>query len=192
MLVFAVTLNASFAQGTLVFDQESSNDETYSDGGAFIQFYGSVGQSFTPSLSTVGFVRLKLYDVNPGNSLGATLVVNLRSNAINGPILGTATPIVFGDGFAGSVNFFFASAVAVVPNTTYLFEAVVQTGDSWVARTIGDFYSNGSFYGSGFPFSAADMWFREGIVVPEPASVSLVFLGGMAAWFGSRKKIAGH
>ncbi len=188
LLIGACATGAVQAQGTLVFDQESSSDEVSPFGSVPIQAYSSLGQSFTPSLAIVGVVQLRQFDINPGNALGATLVVNLHSAAINGPILGTTTPVVLSDGFAGSVNFFFASSVSVTPFTTYFIETVVQSGDNWGITTLGDVYPNGSFYGSGFPFIAADLWFREGIVVPEPSSVSLVFLGGgLVAWFARTK-----
>jgi hypothetical protein len=193
LLLSVLATNAAQSQGTLVFDQESSTDEAYPVGGPRIQFYGSVGQSFTPSLGTVGFVRLKLDDVAPGNFLGATLVVNLRSNAINGPLMGTTTPVVLADGFAGSVNFFFASAVAVVPNTTYFFQTIVQSGDNWGITvrqdSFGDVnYSGGVFYGGLGAFTGADLWFREGIVVPEPTSVSLLLIGVCWAGLSARRR----
>ena len=193
-LLLALVPVATRGQGTLVYDQESSSDESYPIGGVRIQFYGTVGQSFTPSLSTIGFVRLKLYDIAPGNALGATLMVNLRSTAINGPVLGTTTPVVLSNGFAGSVNFFFATAVPVVPNTTYFFETVVQSGDNWGitvrSDSLGDVnYPGGVFYGGLQPFIANDLWFREGVVVPEPSSALLLFLGGgTAAWIARRKR----
>lgn len=182
------------AQGTLVYDQESSSDETFPIIGPRIQFYGTVGQSFTPSLSTVGFVRLKLGDGAAGNFLGATLVVNLRSTAINGPIIGTTTPVALDDGFAGSVSFFFAAAVPVTPSTTYFFETVVQSGDNWGITTRSDSqgdvnYPGGVFYGGLQPFSGNDLWFREGIVVPEPSSALLFVLGsGVAGCFLRQKR----
>jgi hypothetical protein len=192
LLGFACATGAARAQGTLVFDQESSSDEVSSFGGVRIQFYGTVGQSFTPSLSTVGFVRLRQFDINPGNFVGATLVLNLRSTAINGPILGTTVPVVLDDSFAGSVSFFFAAAVPVTPSTTYFFETVVQSGDNWGITTMsnlpGDNYPGGIFYGGQQPFPAGDLWFREGIVVPEPSSTLLFVLGsGVAGWFLRQK-----
>lgn len=192
-LIFACATGTARSQGTFVYDQQSSSEETQPIGGSRIQFYGSVGQSFTPSLSAVGFVRVKLYDIAPGNTLGATLVMNLRANAINGTIIGTATPLVLTDGFAGSANFFFSTAVQVVPNLTYFFETTVLSGDNWGIRNRSDAqgdvnYPGGMFYGGTTPFFAADLWFREGIVVPEPSSVSLLLVGGgLAAWFVGKK-----
>jgi len=86
-LMLALVPFAAPAQGTLVYDQESSSDEVLPFGSVPIQFYGSVGQSFTPSLSAVGFARLRVFDIDPSSGVGATLVVNLRANAINGPLL---------------------------------------------------------------------------------------------------------
>lgn len=190
LLVCLLATNEARSQGTLVYDQESSNDELSPFTSAAIQVFGTVGQSFVPSLSTVGFVQLRSFDINPENSVGATLVVNLRSNAINGPILRTSIPVALNDGYRGTVSFFFSSAVPVVINTTYFFEVAAQSGDNWGITTLGDTYSNGAFYGGGFPFSAADMWFREGIVVPEPTSAALVILGGaVVARFRRRKTI---
>ena len=99
-------------------------------------------------------------------------MVNLRSNAINGPIIGTTTPVSLADGFTGSVNYLFASAIAVVPNVTYFLQAVVQSGDNWGITALGDTYPAGVFYGGLTAFSGNDLWFREGIVVPEPTSAA--------------------
>lgn len=177
-----IAIGAAQSQGTLIFDQQSSTDETHNTGGLSLQFYGFVGQSFTPSLSAVRFVRVKLVDLASANGIGGTLVMNLRSNAINGPILGTTT-LTLENGFSGSTNFVFANAIPVVPSLTYFFETSVITGDDWAVRTMsnvpGDNYPNGMVFGGLFPASAGDLWFREGIiVVPEPTTVSLMFVGG--------------
>lgn len=168
-------------QGTLVFDQQSSTDEDFPYGGLSIQFYGSVGQSFTPSLSTVGFVRVKLYDAAPFNPFGATLVMNLRSNAINGPIIGTSQLLVLANGFAGSTNFIFSSAVGVIPNSTYYFETSVVSGDQWGITAMGNDYPNGNYYGGNTSAVGGDLWFREGIVVPEPTTGAVLVAGLLVA-----------
>ena len=186
--LFLLAVVRAQAQGTFVYDQESSSDEVSPFGSVPIQGFGSVGQSFTPSLTAVGFVRLRQFDINPGNSLGATLVVNLRANAINGPIIGTATPVALSDSFVGGVNFFFPSAVPVTSGSTYFLETLVQSGDTWGATVLGDTYPNGTIYGGQFPASGQDLWFREGIIVPEPSVLLLCFIG-MAAIFLRRRVV---
>jgi hypothetical protein len=180
----------SFGQGTLVFDQQSSTDENYSPlaGGGAIQFYATVGQSFVPSVSSVGFVRLRFFDITSGNSVGANVVVCLRTNAINGPILATSPVVTMADGFQGSTNFVFSSPVAVTPGTTYYFDVAVQSGDNWGFMSLGDTYAKGMFYGGQGGFFAADLWFREGIVVPEPTALALLGCGLGVWWIGHRGK----
>src|SRR5205809_74309 len=93
-LCFVVALAAlcdAEGQGTFVYDQQSSTDESPLPlVGPIIQqqlmFYG---QSFTPGLNGVDFIRLKVSDANFGNSLGAVLYVNLRTNSISGGIAGS-------------------------------------------------------------------------------------------------------
>ncbi len=178
---------AAHGQGTIIYDQQSTTDESYPFSGLPIQFYGTVGQSFTPTLSSVDFVRLKVGDLTLGNGLGATLAVNLRANAINGPVLGTTTPITFADNFRGLADFVFANSIALAPNTTYFFEGIVQSGDNWGitirSDSQGDLnYPGGVAYGGLTPFPGNDLWFREGIVVPEPSSAVLLLGGGVAVW----------
>lgn len=188
LALLTASIVAARAQGTLVFDQESSTDETTLTGALHIQFYPSLGQSFTPSLSTVGFVKLRLYDINPGNSLGATLVVNLRSTSMSGPILGTTTVVLpDGYGYVGATNFLFATPVSVTPNTIYFFETLVQSGDSWGILTTVDTYPTGSVYANGFPVSGNDLWFREGVIVPEP-SIAALLIAGISFWLVNRRR----
>jgi len=167
------------AQGTFVYDQQSSTDETPNPLPAqpVIQQSTPFGQSFTPAFSAVGFVRMKLYDTNPNNGLGATLFVNLRTDSITGPVLGMTAPVTLADGFENVVNFFFPAPVSVASGTLYYFEAVVQTGDLWKADTRPYNYPGGTLISLGLPISGSDLWFREGVLVPEPSTALLVLAG---------------
>jgi hypothetical protein len=64
VLIMALTFVSQilFGQGTMVFDQQSSTDEyipSYGDGTVMLQIFSPWGQSFTPSLTGVDFIRLK-------------------------------------------------------------------------------------------------------------------------------------
>ena len=172
-------------QGTFLYDQQSSTNDTPFPGAGSIIQQGSpgFGQSFTPSLGSVGFIRLKVSDANPTNGLGATLYLNLRSDSIGGAILGSTEPVSLPNGFAGTPNFFFANPVSVSPGVVYYFQPVVQTGDLWYADSYEYNYPGGIGFHQGWGFPGSDMWFREGIVVPEPSASLLLFLGGCALAF---------
>jgi len=180
--IVCVVVVAAFSvrgQDTLVFDQQSSTDETFVGGGALIQDFNPFGQSFTPTLSEVGFVRLSLYDVNPINGLGAALALNLRADSINGSVLTTTSTVSMPNGWTGFVNSFFPTNVLVTSGATYAFDFIVQPGsDSWRATVSEYNYPGGTVFFSGSPGGGmTDMWFREGIVVPEPRTWGLLLIG---------------
>src|SRR5688572_19543107 len=96
------------AQGTYVYDQQSSTEAYLGEAAVVIQSSQPIGQSFTPSLSGVGFIRLYLVDAT-ANGLGATVFLNLRTESITGPVLGFTSSVSMPDSFAGSVDFFFST-----------------------------------------------------------------------------------
>ena len=181
-LTLLTGLSAS-AQGTLTYDQQSSTDETPPTFGAGslvpVNPGTGTGQSFTPSLSSVGFIRLMLDDADPTDGAGATVYINLRSGSILGPIIGTTASVRMLNTFSGPATFLFASPVPLAPATTYYFEAVEQTGGSWDMYGVGSTYAGGSGFSAGVP-TAGNLWFREGTIVPEPSSAALLLLGGAA------------
>jgi hypothetical protein len=169
----------ALAQGTFVYDQQSSTDETplpYG-AGAVIQQFSSFGQSFTPTLNSIDFIRLKMTDNNEINNLGVTLYLNLRAESISGPILSTSPILALPNGFTGTVNFLLPASVSLTPGVPYFFEPIVQSGDLWTVST-GEFnYPGGSVFANGVSASGSDFWFREGIIVPEPSSLALAMSG---------------
>jgi hypothetical protein len=184
----------ALGQGNFIYDQQSSTNPASAAGGAIIQqIVSPYGQSFTPTLSSIGFIQLGFFDANQGNGQGATVIVNLRSNAINGPIFASTTPVFMPDGFgigsgsAGITNFFVTAGVVLVPGVTYYFQPVVQSGDSWGVSIAEYTYSGGSVFVNGALVFASDYWFREGIV-PEPSSALLLLLGGGVVAWRQRKK----
>jgi len=168
------------AQGTLIFDQQSSVvEDVFQNGtGVTIQQFTQYGQSFTPSLSAIDFVRLNLNDRNPNNSLGASLYINLRANTFSGPVVATTTSIALPDTFSGVVSFQFTNPQSLTPGSIYFLEPIVQTGDAWNILAGEYLYAGGSVYWNGLPSTASDFWFREGIIVPEPSAIVLLLFGG--------------
>ena len=168
----------TYGQG-FIYDQQSWTNEAPAPGvGLPIQSELSpYGQSFTPSLNAVGFIRLNLNDHNPGNSLGATMCVNLRSGSIGGPIIGVSSAVFMPDSFANVMDFLFITPVTVTPGVTYFFQPVVQSGDQWGYLGAGYGYTGGSYFFNGTAQTASDLWFREGILAPEPSTLWLGLVG---------------
>jgi len=78
----------------------------------------------------------------------------------------------------GVTNFFFSTPVPVVPGTTYFLEVIVQSGDIWGLNTVPDLYSGGTMFYQGAAQPLQDLWFREGIIIPEPSTMALLITAG--------------
>ena len=98
-LAIAFASASAFGQGTFIYDQQSADETTGGGVGGLIQSFVSIGQSFTPTLSSVGFIRLRMFDSISGNGIGATVHLNLRSGSISGSILSSTDPVFMPDGF---------------------------------------------------------------------------------------------
>jgi hypothetical protein len=170
---------SALGQGTFVYDQQSSTNEAFSAATEVIQQVPQpFGQSFMPALASVGFIRLQFGDLEPGNGRGASVYVNLRADSLTGPILASTTLVALPDRFMGATNLYFAIPVPVTPEVTYYFDPRVQSGDLCAITGRGDLgYPRGNLFIGGSAIEYADLWFREGIVVPEPSAAWLVFLG---------------
>lgn len=194
LLVPWLLAGGASSQSVFVYDQQSSTtDWPPACGGVFSPGApAGQGQSFTPSLSAVGFIRLKLGDVFPGNSTGAIMQIDLHSDSIAGPILGTSQPVQMADGFAGTADFLFAPEISVTPQVMYYFEFQVTAGDSWCVDAMEDVYKypRGTAIVMGRPDVSLDVWFREGIIIPEPSEVALLLAGLAAILLGRRRKAA--
>jgi hypothetical protein len=173
-------LAAVRGQGTFLYDQQSATESSGGGSTHVIQDNEPLGQSFAPQLSSVGFIRLALADRNPA-TLGATMHINLRSNSITGSLLGSTDPVFMPNNFGsigyGYTNFFFPIPIPVVPGTTYYFETVVDSGEPWSIVAYNYSYAGGTWFLRGSAVPQGDLWFREGIVVPEPSTAVLGLVG---------------
>ena len=182
-----LTVLCARGQGTFFYDQQSSLNETpppYGSGGAMQAAIPPWGQSFTPTLSSIGFIRLMFDDGNVDDGLGATIYLNLRSGSTSGSIIGTTSSATMQNAFAGATTFAFPGAIPLAAGTTYYFEPVLQSGGTWNIQDGPYNYPGGSVFSGGSPVTASDLWFREGIIVPEPSSPALLIIGGCTfLWF---------
>jgi len=182
--VFLISACSACGQGTVIYDQQSSTESNFGGQGFAIQSFQPMGQSFTPSLAGVGFIRMFLG--RRSFDQGATIYLNLRSDSITGVVLVATSPVALAVGFIGTVDFLFASAVPVNPGTTYYFQPIIQSGGPFSATGDTFLYAGGSAFLQGVPVGE-DLWFREGIIVPEPSTLALLLVGGGAIAYVRRK-----
>ncbi len=161
-----------------IYDQQSA-DESGTLEGSIGLGQQPLGQSFTPTLSSIGFIRLYIFDGNLGGS-SVTISIDLRTNSIAGAVLNSTAPIALPSQYSGFVDFYFSTPEDLTAGATYCFQPVVQSGGGFGTLAANYNYPGGVAYANGVAAPPDDLWFREGIVtgVPEPSSVWLVLLGG--------------
>lgn len=185
----ALFILPAFSQGTLIYDQQSATNGL-ATGGSPIQSLQPMGQSFTPSLATVGFVQLQFSDGAPANSTGAFVYVNLLDNSITGNVIAASSPVFLRDSFFGTTNFFFPANIPVTPGIAYYFQPVLQSGEpSFTVLSDHYSYAGGAAFFLGQPDPGGkDFWFREGVAVPEPATSALLVSGVLAVWLARNRR----
>jgi hypothetical protein len=183
-VLLAGTITA-WGQGTLVVDQQTG--QSLAGVGVVIQTNTPVGQSFTPSLSSVGYVALMLADNTPDTG-SATVYVNVRSGSITGTVLGTTTSVSLPAAAGGyqMVDFYFPITISLSPGTTYYFDVNQSSGTPWLVNIYGYEYAGGTAFLKGAALTQDDLWFQEGVVVPEPSVAWLVLVGG-GIFFSARR-----
>jgi len=165
-----------FAQGLLVDQASGTTNEVVTATSSLPD--NQLAQSFTPSLSAVGFVEFSaIVPAFPGNDQ-VRFAVNLRQGAFNGPILGTTDPVVLVNHGIQFGPFYFPESVPVTPGQLYFFEPVLLSAGSLAIGTkFPSSYLGGDLWSNGLMDPNADLWFREGVVVPEPGAVCLLLFG---------------
>src|SRR5437762_5681538 len=108
----------SFTQGLLVDQASGTSTQIVSQANQIPNT--QIVQSFTPSLSAVGYVQFQTFI--PAASSGETVIINLRQNAYNGPIVSSTTPVLVLNKITQISTFYFSGTVPVTPNQVYYFE----------------------------------------------------------------------
>ena len=187
-IIFFIASLQTYAQG-MVFDQQTTNAPSRLGDYLNLQADSPLLQSFIPSLSAIGFAQFQFWDMNATN--GATVQVNLWTgspNTSSATFLGSTTPVFmpkgFGSSAAGVTNFYFSTLIALTAGQTYYLQPVVLSGDNPYAIKVNndvpfeDYYANGSLFEKGNDVGV-DLWFGEGVVVPEPSALALAGLGSV-------------
>lgn len=189
ILLGCITLSTMYvqSQGYVTYDQVSPVPNSPPGGAEWkIQSAsGPPGQSFTPSLSRIDFIDLRTGDYTAGNGRGGGVYIVLRSDSIHGPILAATRPVLMEDGFGygpgvnNTVSFFFPEPVPLTPGTTYYFQPAVEVNsDPWYVIGYNSYrYPGGTAFWGSEAQPGLDLWFRTGVVIPEPSSLVLGLFG---------------
>jgi hypothetical protein len=172
-----------------VYDQQSANAPEKTNYDSFALYIQPLMQAFVPTLSSIGFVQLELMDYPDTSTTGARIGVALYSGSPSAPTLLGTTDLLYlppnfnNDqiGYSGVADFTFAAPVALTPGQTYFLEPDEVTGDDvWSVAVTDNTYQYGQLYGDGHPFTPpVDLWFREGVTVPEPPDCALLTMAGL-------------
>jgi hypothetical protein len=137
--------------------------------------FSPLGQSFKPTLSTLNFVNLLTENGD------ATVKVNIRLGSISGPILGTSQPTVIPFSVSPSVSSFrFSTPVTLIPGDVYVIEPFVVCGNTLIGSADTNNYLSGNQILGGVGQTTIDLWFQEGISVPERRKWPLLRIGLIA------------
>ncbi len=158
-----------------------------------------IGQSFTPTLSSLSFVDLYIGDAGSDIGPGASFQVVIHSGSISGTVLGTSNTSFVPDNTNLGVGlyadfivtrFTFPTPLSLVPNSLDVIEfqqlPPIVTGNSNFAAYGGPLggstYPGGDGIVHGSVETGYDFAFSEGILtsaVPEPSSFSVAGVMGV-------------
>jgi hypothetical protein len=188
LLLLIISVAISPAKADTIFDQTNTGlpDGTLSQN---LLIFSPLGQSFTPTLTSLNFVNLLTDDGS------ATLEVNIHSGSISGTILDTSLPAVIPLSLAPTLSSFsFSTPVTLIVGDLYVIEPFVVSGDTLVASTSTNNYLGGTQILGGIAQPNNDLWFQEGISTPEPGVLLLLATGLIGplgiAFFKNRRQPA--
>jgi hypothetical protein len=148
------------------------------------------GQSFTPGLNGIDFATFSLRT----EGASSTVVLNLFQGAgYGGTLLGSSAAVVITNSSFQTVEFDYASTIALTPGQVYTMQIKVNAG-SLIDEDddSSNPYSGGTEYSSGgVAVAQYDMVFSEGInaaAVPEPSSLVMCGIAGVVGLVVARRR----
>jgi hypothetical protein len=174
ILLFLVISAAIFPAhaDTLTFVDQSNTGLPNGSLSQNLLVFSPMGESFTPHFRALNFVDL-MTDLGSG-----TVEVEIRLGSITGPIVGTSEPDAIPFSLDPSLaDFSFAEPVKLKRGDVYVIQPIQISGYVLVASSDINNYSGGTQILGGVAQPDNDLWFREGIAIPEPGTLSLLGMG---------------
>ncbi len=140
--------------------------------------FAPLGQTFTPTLSGLNFVTIKLgAGLSPFE--GAIAAIEIRTG-VNGALVGTSKPTTIPasqfDMRLTDYRFDFAQTAVLTPGGLYSWTVKPISGMVMVGGSEAD-YERGEYVRWGERETGLDMYFIEGLIVPEPSALPLAAIG---------------
>ena len=186
---------ATTARADLIIDQQNTTNSTFA-----VTALPYLGQSFTPTLSSLDFVSLVISNTSAstykvqifrGAGYGGTLLGESATYGVAlAPLPANGQP--FSVDNAQPVEFDFAAPVALAGGGVYTLRALQVTGAGgymFLRTGLNNPYAGGQAYAID-PIPAVDFVFAEGIhgaAVPAPASLAMWAAAGLVA-LGARAR----
>lgn len=161
LLFLTILLIVSPARLETTFDQTNTDPPLGTLSQNLIDF-SPLGQSFTPTRTSLNFVNL-LTEYG-----GTTVKVNIRLGSTSGPIIGTSQATVIPSSSSPRVSQFrFSHPIMLTPGNVYVMEPFAICGSTLIVSTGRNKYHSGNQILGGIAQTNADLWFQEGISVPK-------------------------
>lgn len=171
-------------------DQQSTANNSFAV--AFTN--AGVGQSFTPTQSTINAATFSLY-LASGNTTSSTVQLQVYSGpGFTGTLLATGTPVTFTNTTAQIIELTLPTPLVLTPGQTYTLRALTTAGNYAYNYSTTDAYAGGTrFFANGNGAGAGDVVFAEGfdaaVGVPEPATWAAGALTFAAAGCALRRRL---
>jgi hypothetical protein len=125
------------------------------------QAFAPAGQEFSPILNSLEVVQLEIANLMDT----AEFIVNIHSESITGPVIGTSSTVTISGYFLDIVTFVF-EPVPLQPQNLYVMEIVqtVGTEGNIGSGTNYSSYPLGCRILYGHQYENSDFWFREGTI----------------------------
>ena len=187
VIIYVIICPLAFGQSVLIDQRCDPTPNRYGDYYYTTDAEGvsrSLGQQFVPTFSALNFVDFYVYSTD-----AEYVSALIYQDSLSGPFLGQSQ----GSRVAGyqQARCIFKNEIPLIAGQRYVIEALATGGPAGGNPNYVLVYANGAAdstyaYGNWLYNTTPprDLWFREGLIVPEPSMFALAGLALGIGWIG--------